>query len=350
MQKTLRYGKKNILDLKSGFFESNDALREGLLQINAVYAEQPARTNCKLCSEALPAEGGFRKLGVAYVVCPCCGHLNGRHEDTDAFCAAVYSDAGGAAYGKNYTNADAESYRNRTGEIYVPKARFLLDALSKHPSFADLRFADLGAGSGYFVSALQKCGVANVTGYEVAESQVSFARQMNPQINMVAHSLDEICGLVAGLKAEVVSMIGVLEHLREPRTVLAALQGNPEVQYLYISVPLFSPCVIFEALFPEVMPRQLAGGHTHLFTEASLAHMAGEFGLESVAEWWFGTDMMDLFRSLVVQAGKTEDLEYLKDFAAGALYDSLDELQLVLDRKHLSSEVHILYKCSHQGK
>lgn len=336
-----------ILDLKSGFFDANDALRENLLRINSVYAAQPLRENCKICNNLLPVSGGFAKQGVAYVICPCCGHLNGCHEDTDAFCVAVYSDNGGVAYGKNYTNADAEAYHSRVREIYEPKARFLADALTEHVFPASLRFADLGAGSGYFVSALQECGFESVMGYEVSESQINFARQMNPRVKMTAHQLDDICGLAGNIEADVVSMIGVLEHLREPRAVLDAICTNPNVQYLYISVPLFSPSVVFEALFPEVMPRQLAGGHTHLFSEASLEYMAKEFGLESVAEWWFGTDMMDLFRSVIVQIKKTPDMSGLQDFATQSLLASLDELQMVFDRKHLSSEVHMVYKVRH---
>lgn len=347
MSKIIRYGKENILGLKSGFFDGNDSLRENLRRINAVYAAQPLRGRCKICDAILPEDGGFTNHGVAYVICSRCGHLNGRHEDTNEFCNAIYSNDGGSDYGKNYTSVDRDAYQRRVQEVYVPKARFLGEALTARALPADMHFADLGAGSGYFVSALQHCGYKNVVGYEVSASQVEFAQQMNPQVKMVAHELDEICSIASSVEADVVSLIGVLEHLREPRQVLNAICSNPNVRYLYISVPLFSPSVVFEAIFPEVMPRQLAGGHTHLFSEASLVHMANEFGLDSIGEWWFGADMMDLFRSIIVQLGKSQAAGSLQGFATDSFLPVIDELQLAMDKKHLSSEVHIVFEIRH---
>jgi hypothetical protein len=347
MPKLTRYGKKNVIALKTAFFEQNDVLKEDLLRINAIYAAQPARERCKICDARLPSDGGFAKHGVAYVVCTVCRHLNGRHEDTDTFCAAVYNGDGGSAYAKNYTSADTEAYRRRVQEIYVPKAQFLADALTQQGFAMESGCVDLGAGSGYFVSALQECGIEKVAGYEVSQSQIELARRMNSKARMIKHELDEICTLAANVDADVISMIGVLEHLRQPRSLLQAIGCNRNVRYIYLSVPLFSSCVVLEAVFPEVMPRQLAGGHTHLFTEASLDHMAQEFGLERVAEWWFGSDMVDLFRSLSVQLGKTPGAQPLQQFASDSLLPLIDELQLVVDRKHLSSEVHMVFKVFH---
>lgn len=344
MTPLIRYGKKNVLGLKQSFFAQNRDLLANQLRINAIYAAQPLRRNCKLCDGPLSDTGGFTKHGVDYVQCPVCQHLNGRHEETDAFCAAVYGDDGGASYARNYTSADVDAYRRRVDEIYVPKARFLLEALAAQGFAAGQGFADFGAGSGYFVSALQACGVGKITGYEVSEAQVSLARQMNPGATMVQHGLEKTISLARETQADVVSMIGVLEHLGDPRGVLAALRSNPHVRYFYISVPLFSSSVVIEALFPEVMPRQLSGAHTHLFTEGSLRHMEKEFGFQSVAEWWFGTDMTDLFRSFVVQLAGTERARELEPFAAGQLLSVIDELQLALDQRRLSSEVHMLFK------
>lgn len=276
--------------------------------------------------------------------CSRCGHLNGRYEDTETFCNATYSRNGGSCYGKNYTSADANVYQRRVQEVYVPKVRFLVEALTEEAAPRDLRYADLGAGSGYFVSALQDCGFEHVVGYEVSESQILFANHMNPRVNMSLHKLDEIYSLASNVEADVISMIGVLEHLQEPRDVLKSICSNRNVLYLYLSVPLFSPCVVFETLFPNVMPRQLAGGHTHLFSETSLDYMAKEFGLEIIAEWWFGTDMMDLFRSIIVQLGKIKGGAKLQDFTTDSFLPVIDELQLAMDQKHLSSEVHMVFK------
>ena len=88
-------------------------------------------------------------------------------------------------------------------------------------------------------------------------------------------------------------MIGVLEHLQEPREVLHAICSNPTIRYIYISVPMFSLSVYLKAVSPEVFHRQLGAGHTHLYTDSSLDWMCKEFGLERVGGWWFGTDIVD---------------------------------------------------------
>src|SRR5205085_8450005 len=110
----------------------------------------------------------------------------------------------------------------------------------------------------------------------------------------------EILTLAGRLEQNVVSMIGVLEHLQQPRDFLAALRDNANVRYLFLALPLHSPTTFIELVFPNVMQRQLSGDHTHLYTESSIDHLCAEFGMRRVAEWWFGTDMMDLYRALAV--------------------------------------------------
>ncbi len=56
--------------------------------------------------------------------------------------------------------------------------------------------------------------------------------------------------------------------------------------------------MFIEQCFPEVMQRHLSGAHTHLFTASSLAYLCREFGMTSIAEWWFGTDIPDLVRAM----------------------------------------------------
>ncbi len=56
---------------------------------------------------------------------------------------------------------------------------------------------------------------------------------------------------------------------------------------------MFSPSVYFEMVFPTVFHRDLACGHTHLYIDSSLDWTCREFGFERLAEWWFGTDIVD---------------------------------------------------------
>ena len=119
---------------------------------------------------------------------------------------------------------------------------------------------------------------------------------------------------------------------------------NSNVRYLYISVPLFSPSVFFEMAFPGVFQRHLSGGHTHLFTERSIAWMCGEFGMTRVAEWWFGADMMDLFRAISVELCGGEGSGQSDALWREMFAPAIDDLQLALDKRRLASEVHMLLR------
>ena len=97
-------------------------------------------------------------------------------------------------------------------------------------------------------------------------------------------------------------------------------------------------------VFHGVMNRHLSGAHTHLYTEDSLKYMAKEFNLSIVASWWFGTDMVDLFRSVTVCLNKDKDTHKMKQKWTELFSPVIDELQLKLDEKHMSSEVHMIFK------
>lgn len=341
-----RYGKAAgpLLELKQEFFRANEALLDRERRINVLYTQQPPRLGCKICGAKLGPEE-FNKQGVGYTFCSGCGHLNGLHEDSDEFCRAVYTDDGGESYARLYSAADREAYFARVREIYRPKAAFLRDALDKNGEDTKaLSFADVGAGSGYFVVAMREEGLKHTFGYEVSAAQVELGNHMAGAEVLHRHSLEETDAISGNVDADVVSLIGVLEHLRNPGKTIRALRSNPRPRYLFISVPTFSPCVFFELAFPTIMGRQLSSVHTHLYTESSLAWMAREFEMEQVAAWWFGTDMMDLFRSVAVRIAQEGAAKTLGARWTEMFVPMIDELQLSIDRRHLASEVHMLYR------
>ncbi len=341
-----RFGKPSgpLLRHKKDFLTENDTLAARAKELCGLYADQPRRERCKICSTPL-GEIAFSKLGIDYISCHHCGHLNGAHEDTDAFCHAVYTQDDGEAYGQVYETSDRKMYENRVRDIYTPKASFLIDALchvGETPE--ELGYADLGAGSGYFVAALACEGLRRVSGYEASAHQVAFARAMNGDLDLIHHGLEETISIAESVESDVVSMIGVLEHLQFPRETLAALSANPRVRYIYLSVPLYSPCVFLEIAFPDVFPRQLSGGHTHLFTERSIDWICEDFGIERVAEWWFGTDMVDFFRNIHVTLEAKKVPVETREHWSNFLLPALDAMQHALDEQQSSSEVHMLLR------
>jgi Methyltransferase domain len=339
-----RYGKsaEGILGVRQNFFAENDACLATAARHADLYLAQPRRANCKLCAAPLPSVPDFLKLGIPYASCASCTQLNGLREDTEAFCRAIYLDAD---YGVYYGSADSERYRYRVGAVYRPKIDFLVEALSEDGRRArEMSYADFGAGSGYLVAAMLDAGLTSCGGYEVSPDQVAYANRNIGEDRVRLIPIESAADAVRTLNAEVVSMIGVLEHLRELRAVLKALRENPVPQYLYLCVPLFGFCVFLEMAFPHVYPRHLVSDHTHLFTPQSLAWMEKEFGLERCAEWWFGSDMLDLYRQTSVTLARNEATSGMVDAWDRMMRPLIDPMQLAIDRQHLASEVHLLLR------
>ena len=78
------------------------------------------------------------------------------YDDTESFCKKLYTDSKGADYAETYNSRLAKEFNQRVKDIYVPKAKFLCDSLVDFGHVLnELKYADFGAGSGYFVSAFQ---------------------------------------------------------------------------------------------------------------------------------------------------------------------------------------------------
>ena len=104
-----------------------------------------------------------------------------------------------------------------------------------------LKICDFGAGSGYFISALLRVGLTQSYGYEVSSVQASLANEMLGKKLVSNYEMHQTLEVAKNVDADLLSLIGVLEHLQKPREFLAAVAANKSVKYLMISVPLFSP-------------------------------------------------------------------------------------------------------------
>lgn len=347
-----RYGKsvKDISQIKKSFISDNDALLERSGRINRLYLDQPLRSSCKCCGSELGTSIDFINHNVGYSFCDVCGHLNGTREDTDKFCDELYSSNGGNDYASNYL----KSYNERVDNIYTPKVNFLIDSIRNITGVDsdNISVSDLGCGGGHFISGLCKVGIS-CYGYDISSSLIQLAidanqthiHQLGYEIFKKVENEAQLRDIARHSSTRVISMIGVLEHLSAPRDMISSfLDSNAE--YLYISVPMFSLSVILENSFPGVFPRQLSSGHTHLYTEKSIAYMLKEFNLVEVSSWRFGTDIQDLRRSLLVNAGKNCSSEKLITHIKDELLDdkTVDRLQSVLDANHTCSEIHIILK------
>jgi hypothetical protein len=342
----IRFGKTSgpLLLIKSDFFTQNKTRLEQAQKWAQLYRSQPPRTKCINCSNELGL-ADFFKLGVGYAFCSNCGHLNGLHEDTDEFCNAIYMDDSGREYAKTYLSTDKKAYRDRVKTIYLPKVKFLSKTLKEqNENPTAFGYADIGAGSGYMLAALEAAGFRATKGYEVSKSQVEFGNRMLGSNLIQQHEPGELDNIIKGLEVDILCMIGTLEHLQNPQRILKAIINNRHLKYLYISVPMMSPCVYLEMVFPGVMPRHLTGGHTHLYTNSSLAYICRTYGLEFIGEWWFGTDMVDLYRDVLVTLESREETKGAVAAWRDMFMPLIDDMQKAMDQHKSGSEVHLVLK------
>ena len=331
----------DILGSKQSFFVNNREKLEKAHRDAAVYVAQPRRLFCKICSHRLPSAAAFIKHGIGYSYCEDCGHLNGAHEDTDVFCEYLYVREGGEEYAQNYVPVNPASRQQRVEKVYLPKAEFALGQIVANP--AETEVVDFGCGAGFLLEAFRALGVREMRGHEPSATLQRQAEEVLGSGVVQRSRLDGIEEIVSSERGTLACMVGFIEHVQDPVGLLKALVAANGFDYLLVTFPLASPSVAVEAVFPQVMPRHLSGGHTHVFTRESIARLEELTGIERAAEWWFGTDMLDLFRSVLVSL-EDSGAERLAEEWTRAMLPAIDAMQLALDRRKDSSQVHMLYR------
>ena len=331
MTKKVFYSKKidNISKLKTSFILDNKNLLKNQKRINSFYTKQKKRKKCKNCNFLL-SESYFNSHNVKYTLCSKCNHLNGHHEESISFANFLYNNELGVNYIKSYS----KNYNSRVRNIYLPKIDFIRSVIKKK-----INIIDIGSGAGQFLKA---CEIRKIqaTGYELNKKLVGYAREKLRRNVINNIELDQVNNIIEDNEgSNLLSLINVLEHVNDPNSILKSFV-NSNLEFIFISVPLFSLSCFIENSFKEVYPRLLAGAHTHLYTKESLYFLFKKHKLKVIGEWWFGEDFLDLFRSLLVSSNsqKKKYDRYLKKY----LFSTLNELQSVLDKKKICSEVHII--------
>lgn len=339
-----KFGKKyqDLFKIKKNFTKENDLLLSKQKKIAKLYSKQPFRTLCKACNKKLIGNY-FLNHGIKYIQCKNCSHLNGVYQDTIKFSDEIYL-SGSVNYSKNYKSSDLKNFIFRQKKIYDPKANFLKKILKLQKN---IKILDFGCGSGYFVSSLIDYGFKNVEGVELSNQQIDYGKNILSKLKKNKNLLkycdrSRIYDFIKNTDANCITMIGVLEHLVDIPNFMKNVKKNKSIKYIYLCVPMFSLSCLIENSFLNIFNRHLGGGHTHLFTEKSLSNLMKNYNFTEIASWWFGTDIPDLYRSLLVNSHKNKS-KGLKDILE-KIKLLIDDLQLVLDKKKLSSQVHMVLK------
>lgn len=341
MEEKRRYGKSiaDVLHVKKSFFHENEKLLQESQKVSALYRSQAKRVYCKVCEQRMPEDRYFECHETDYYLCLNCGHINGGFDDGTEFANELYASE---LYGGQYKEASATEFLARMDSIYVPKVKFMTDSLECASQFS---FLDVGAGSGYMTSAMDRIGL-DVSGIEVSRMQVDYGNTMIGKPLLRTVSIDEINSEISNTEKDVLVFMGVLEHVTNLTEILESISKNSRVKYIYFSVPMLSLSCIFEIIFTDVFARVIGGGggHTHLFTEESIKWIFDKYSFKWVSSWRFGGDILDLYRSIVVTLEKKNCHSDLIKKVTTLFHEEADAMQLLVDKAGFASEIHILAK------
>lgn len=345
----------DVLWFQEDFVSDENKLLNRQRDVEKEYINGPERLFCILCSSTLSSSSKWYMRGtLKYTFCPTCGHVNGGHLETDEFLAYAYTDA----KSKDLTKPYFEEYKSgkmfddfdlTVERIYLPKANFLRDVLvSKGMDIANLKLVDFGCGAGHFISALQKVGFKNIVGIETLQSalDISIKNGIDSKIlKLIDHS--QTLDFLREVDCDVLTMLCVLPHLREPLKALEALKENVNCIATFQKLPKWSYASSLESIFPESRARVLGSDHTSVFSSESVRWLEKYLELDLWGEWKFGSDYLDLFRKLIIKSQGVEMSEEFREALQIQWMQIADQIQFVIDSNDQSSELHIVWATNH---
>ena len=333
----------DVFAIKKNFFDENEKLLNSAEESSQLYRKQKLRAVCKVCASKMPQDIYFTNHGTDYYLCEVCGHLNGAFDDGMEYTKELYESG---LYGADYREDSPIQFIKRMDAIYVPKVRFMLDSFNANEiSPESLRYLEIGSGAGYMSCAMDRAGL-NVMGIEISEKQVEYANKMANKNLLQAMTAEDIAQTIRTIEREVIVFINVLEHITNLNEIFESIKGNRNIKYLYFCVPLLSLTCALEVIFPEIYPRHIGGGggHTHLFSQKSIDWIFRKYDFTYISTWSFGTDIMDLYRSMVITLESKKSHPSLIEKVSVLFQEQADAIQLIIDKSGFASDIHIIAK------
>ena len=229
---------------------------------------------------------------------------------------------------------DKNIFFKRVEAIAKPKFEFVIENVKTFPS--SKTWIDLGSGPGELIFYANEKGW-DATGYEIDVEAVAFAKTLN--INIIESKINSNFDFEIFNKANVISLINVLEHVVDPKSFLKKITDfTCAGTYLLMEIPHHpSLSSIVNKIFPDYSNRHIyPPDHLHIFSNESLNNMIQACNLSTEALWYFGQDFSDLFSSLAL-SNKLSDDPILNE-----IFKLCNDLQSTIDKKRLSDTILIL--------
>jgi SAM-dependent methyltransferase len=308
------------------------------------YRESPVRPTCVVCEAAL-GDADFLRNSIQYIFCRICGHLNGNHQVSEDLADLTYDSQTEQSmkYDKLYI-MPKEKFLNTVAKIYLPKAEFLQSSLVEIENLLDLRILDFGTGSGHMVKALGDLGFNNVIGIDPMKTTIEYGKKVIGIEGLSRIRIQDSLDFLRHTNAELITMLCTLPHVTNHHEILSAMVTNPNIRYTFQKLPMFSLGSMLDVTSPTTNSRVLAGAHNHVYTDSSLEFIEKRYGLKRISEWRFGSDIVDLYRNILIKLNRIEGSENAKTKFSEKFLPMIDDLQRVVDSNNFASEIHILWE------
>lgn len=231
--------------------------------------------------------------------------------------------------GKIYINEDL--YSKRTKAIAQPKVEFVIKNLPIKKSLKNLKWVDVGSGTGEILNACRVEGIEAI-GVESDPNEAVFAKDKGFKVinKMIDGSnSSEIIG-----DADIVSAFNVLEHVHDPVGFLKniSLQRNDPI--VVFEVPKHPSISSFlNQCFPDQACRHIyPPDHLHIFTEKSINLMLNKCNLKLNSVWYFGQDFYEMVTSCATVNKK--EPKFLLDILGLS-----NKIQKIIDENELGDTV-----------
>ena len=288
-------------------------------------------TSCPACEEERKSDL-TEIYGFNYVECLGCSlvYISNPPSASEIEClynSIFYNEMENSLYG------DPEISQYRVNNIAVPKVEYVEECIGKKGAWLDI-----GCGTGEIIAAAHRRGW-RVHGIETNERAAEMGRnRFGVPISTEFVTEHEVRSLVGNF--DVVSMFGVLEHIKQPRPVIEAISTHLDPNaVLVIEVPHYpSVSALSQITFPQLVDRILAPPmHLMIFSLHALAKLLHQYGLTVKHVWFYGQDFYELVTTLM-EVCQTENNKGLFDL----LLKLTSDFQDVIDRHKLSDEMLII--------
>jgi len=282
---------------------------------------------CYVCSgnKGKPVSSFY---GINYIMCQNCNHVYTDKRLSEEGLKKYYSESQ-EYFNDSYTK---KSIINLRKNLFIPKIEFIKKYVKGK------NWLDVGSADGTAVVAAKSEGF-QCTGIELSKTAREFAKKHH-NIKLNDKPLEDFVR-ENKTKWNIVSFFGVLEHISNPTNAVKISNKLLEKNgIIALEVPNYNSLSTHVQNISNMPDRHLVPfSHIMIFTLKSAKQILKNHGFEPIAVWFWGMDVIELFKHVIRKARGPSKL-VLGDLPP----EILNALQLVFDGAKMSDEFLIIGK------